>query len=91
MAFISFAIQEGVRNGISGLSIANLGPGRRVTASFGVAQLKPGDSLSDLLRRADAALYEAKKSGRDRVCVSGSELPETLADAWDRRNGSRQA
>ncbi|WP_110750250.1 GGDEF domain-containing protein [Phyllobacterium leguminum] len=39
----------------------------RFTASFGVAELQNGDVLSDLMRRADNALYEAKKSGRN--CV----------------------
>lgn len=42
----------------------------RVTASFGVAQRKPGESLAELIARADAALYQAKASGRDRVCVA---------------------
>lgn len=38
-----------------------------VTASFGVAELRPGDDLDALLRRADEALYRAKREGRDRV------------------------
>jgi predicted signal transduction protein with EAL and GGDEF domain len=38
-----------------------------VTASFGVAELQPGEDLTSLMRRADAALYEAKRRGRDRV------------------------
>ncbi|MHA6689138.1 GGDEF domain-containing protein [Devosia sp. A449] len=58
---------EGVRSGFTGLSLAHLGSNRQASASFGVAQLVPGDSLSDLLRRADAALYHAKANGRDRV------------------------
>ena len=39
----------------------------RVTASFGVAQLRSGESMESLLYRADAALYEAKAAGRDVV------------------------
>jgi len=42
----------------------------RVTASFGVAQLRPGEALEELYKRADAALYQAKEGGRDRVCVA---------------------
>jgi diguanylate cyclase (GGDEF)-like protein len=42
----------------------------RVTASAGVAQLKPGEALSDLMRRADIAAYDAKRAGRDRLRVS---------------------
>ena len=38
-----------------------------VTASFGVAQLGAGETLDDLLNRADRNLYEAKRLGRNRV------------------------
>lgn len=39
----------------------------RVTASFGVAEHLRGESHDDTFQRADAALYEAKRLGRDRV------------------------
>ena len=43
-----------------------------LTASVGVAEwLGPNDSITDLLRRADAALYLAKHEGRDRVRRAG--------------------
>ncbi|MCV2395867.1 diguanylate cyclase [Actinotalea sp. M2MS4P-6] len=38
-----------------------------VTVSIGLAQAEPGDDADDLLRRADAALYAAKRAGRDQV------------------------
>jgi diguanylate cyclase (GGDEF)-like protein len=38
-----------------------------VTASFGVASSPGGGSAQELLARADAALYEAKRTGKDRV------------------------
>ena len=41
----------------------------RTTASFGVAELN-GGSFEDMVERADACLYQAKREGRDRVCVA---------------------
>jgi len=39
----------------------------RITASFGVAQVRPGDTPAAVLARADRALYLAKESGRNNV------------------------
>lgn len=49
--------------------------GFRLRASLGVAALAPGSpaSADGLVRAADAALYRAKRTGRDRVCVAGEE------------------
>lgn len=41
-----------------------------VTASIGVAALRPGESLEHWLYRADKALYEAKHAGRNRCVVA---------------------
>jgi len=41
----------------------------QVTVSIGVATMKPGLALHDLLDNADKALYQAKNSGRNRVEV----------------------
>ena len=42
-----------------------------VTISVGVAVHREGESLSALLRRADDAMYEAKRLGRNRVAAAG--------------------
>jgi diguanylate cyclase (GGDEF)-like protein len=39
----------------------------KFTASFGVDEWEFGDTIDDLLRRADLALYRAKAAGRNRV------------------------
>lgn len=41
----------------------------RVTMSFGVAQLNWKDRIDSLIERSDAALYLAKRTGRNKVCL----------------------
>jgi len=41
-----------------------------MTASFGVALARPGESVEAAVKRADAAMYQAKHAGRDRVVLS---------------------
>jgi diguanylate cyclase (GGDEF)-like protein len=43
----------------------------RVTISLGIATLQAGDTLDQLIERADVALYQAKAAGRNRVVVAG--------------------
>jgi len=42
---------------------------KHITTSFGVAQKTPGEKFSELCERADKALYQAKESGRNKVCI----------------------
>ena len=43
---------------------------RRVTLSFGIAELKPGETSEQLRARADHALYAAKDRGRNQVMLA---------------------
>jgi two-component system, cell cycle response regulator len=45
-----------------------------VTCSLGVAEGHPGESIDQLLKRADAALYKAKEGGRDRVIAAATDF-----------------
>jgi two-component system, cell cycle response regulator len=53
-----------------------------VTCSFGVSEWEKCDTIDQLLRRADIALYEAKNTGRDRVVASDSFRLTRDHDAW---------
>lgn len=44
-----------------------------LTASFGVAQLRLGEAVHEMVARADGALYQAKAGGRNRVVVSSGQ------------------
>jgi diguanylate cyclase (GGDEF)-like protein len=66
---------ERMRKAVEELAIPHPGrpPDGVVTVSAGVARFEPElkDDVERLLARADAALYEAKESGRNRVVVRG--------------------
>ena len=71
------AAVERVRAAVEQLAIPHpgRGPGGVVTMSFGIAGFRPGltTTAEDLLEQADAALYEAKEAGRNRVAVADDE------------------
>lgn len=50
--------------------------GRRVirTASIGVCELRPDQSMEDALNVADAALYEAKSKGKNQILVADQDV-----------------
>jgi diguanylate cyclase (GGDEF)-like protein len=68
---------EAIRTLYSAGSVDGLPPGTRVTASFGVAARTGDEGLEALMRRADDALYKAKRNGRDSVRLS-YERAETV-------------
>lgn len=47
-----------------------------ITVSAGVAEYRPGESVAELLMRADQAMYVAKRSGRNRVRVGIARGPD---------------
>ncbi len=61
-----------IRKTIGELRVPFEGRELSVTCSFGVAALIQGESLERFIDRADAALYQAKKQGRNRVVASAS-------------------
>jgi len=68
---------EAVRAAFSAMNWRDHGIDASITASFGVSMTAPGDhSVHDALARADACLYAAKNSGRDRVVTEGQRPPE---------------
>ena len=62
-------LAESLRKIIMMLSV---GPVKSFTCSFGVAELREGESFDELCERVDKAMYQAKNTGRNRVCTSDS-------------------
>lgn len=69
---VAQAHAERVRARLAGESWGQMAVGLRVTSSAGVAVGGLGE-VRVLLHRADNALYDAKRSGRDRVVVAGTD------------------
>jgi len=77
---------------------------REVTCSLGIAQFQPGDTIDDLMKRADLTLYRAKEEGGNRIATVPFEfstsqnaglritrarsLPRPSPEVKDRRDGS---
>ena len=57
-------LAERLRRAVEAMAVP---PVARITASFGVAEARPTDTPLTLLRRADEAMYRAKRKGKNRV------------------------
>lgn len=70
----AMALAERLRVCVAALRVTAEDAVITMTSSFGVAMLAPGDAeASNLLRRADEALYAAKHGGRNRVALADDE------------------
>lgn len=63
-------VSERRRKSVEDVLIQYDGVTLKVTASFGVAEYRAGDTELSMFERADKALYEAKHSGKNRVVVA---------------------
>jgi diguanylate cyclase (GGDEF)-like protein len=64
-------VGERVRRAVAERTFPSVPPAQHVTVSIGVAEHHPPDPMDSTLRRADAALYEAKRQGRNQVVIAG--------------------
>jgi two-component system, cell cycle response regulator len=62
-------LAERLRRAIEGEAMKFKGQVVKVTSSFGVSELS-GNTSASVIERADKALYDAKQSGRNCVCVA---------------------
>ena len=70
------SVAERIRGKIADVLVHTHGHAIRVTASMGIASCESADETwTETLERADAALYEAKRSGRNK-CVSRGRSPQ---------------
>ncbi|NOX53030.1 MAG: GGDEF domain-containing protein [Planctomycetes bacterium] len=69
-------VAESIRSAVANTEIPIGGQTIRVTLSAGLATFPVhAQSVQELIAAADAALYQAKQAGRNRVCVASSAVP----------------
>ena len=67
-------LAEDLRLGFAGLSLPGGLDGSVATVSIGLATAGTDESFESVLSRADAALYKAKQSGRNKLCTDRAVL-----------------
>lgn len=73
-------VAERIRSSLAGHPVTVDGLEVRVTATFGVAEYRRGEAFELCVSRADQALYEGKRAGRNQVRAD----PGDLADGAER-------
>jgi diguanylate cyclase (GGDEF)-like protein len=83
---------EELRQAIAAISTKQEGVDLTVSASFGIAStISSGFDLRQLLARADSALYDAKRTGRNRVVLDERSLGDDLPAGRDDHTGEMPA
>jgi diguanylate cyclase (GGDEF)-like protein len=83
------AVAENIRAQVPLIDLSRWLDARRITVSIGVTTSLGADTVSSMLIRADAALYMAKRCGRN--CVRTDIAPEVVAAAVGREISSASA
>lgn len=60
-------LAERIRKNVEDYSDDEVG---KITISLGVATLQPNETIHELISRADSALYQSKRNGRNQVTIS---------------------
>ncbi|MBT4163175.1 MAG: GGDEF domain-containing protein, partial [Gammaproteobacteria bacterium] len=65
-------LAEGLRD----MHVSRIEPRYRISASIGIAEYRSSESIQQLLDRADRAMYDSKRNGRNRIVVAGESGAE---------------
>ena len=54
------------------MQVSSIEPQFRITASMGITEYRRSEEVAQIMNRADKALYDAKRTGRNKVVVADS-------------------
>ena len=67
----AYVVAERIRKAVEGYTIKAYDETLSITISMGISSFPEGSrGLDELIENADTALYEAKRQGRNRICVA---------------------
>jgi diguanylate cyclase len=62
-----------IKNGLLDMQVTPIEPQYRITASMGVTEYRRSEEIEATMDRADRALYDAKRTGRNRAVIADSD------------------
>jgi len=68
-------VADKIRKNIESCIVKDQTQSYKVTISMGVSTFEKDDNVDSIIKRADDALYVAKKTGRNRIATSEEKLP----------------
>ncbi|MEE4360032.1 MAG: diguanylate cyclase [Pseudomonadales bacterium] len=84
-------VAERIRSQTARLVISDLLPDFRISASCGITEYRHPEDIEQSISRADGALYEAKRSGRDRIVIAGQDAAAGSPPESERPSPEQQA